>query len=388
MAAALPAARFVGVDASARQIEDASRVAREAGLTNVELVAARIEDADLGQFDFVLCHGVLSWIPSAARGALLAAIARALAPGAVGHVSFNVLPGWYEKMAARDFLRFFPGESIDWLARQVSPEAAGYKDALLRIARRVSETDHAYFVHEYLEAEHHPLSVSDFIDEASAAGLAYLGDAIPQTTALEHLPTEAADRARGLDVRAAQQLVDFVKGTAFRRALLVRAEDAATRGWRWSPRLLAPALAHLRVASRLRPMGGGRFDADLVSVQAPELEDTLVRLAAIAPRSVPFAELGVDSEEMLDLWLATGALDLVTHEPPIGDVSLRPRACPVARWHAAHGGPITNRRHHEVVLTEPFVRALLARLDGTHALSGEVERAAAALLARAALLEP
>jgi hypothetical protein len=144
----------------------------------------------------------------------------------------------------------------------------------------------------------------------------------------------------------------------------------------------------MRVASRLRPIGGGRYDHGEASVQVSGLEAPLERLAEAAPRSIAFADLGADAEEMLDLWLATGAIDLVTHEPPIGGVSARPRACPVARWHAANGGPITNQWHHEVVLAEPFVRDLLARLDGTYTPATDLERAAVELLARAALLEP
>ena len=43
----------------------------------------------------------------------------------------------------------------------------------------------------------------------------------------------------------------------------------------------------------------------------------------------------------------------------------RPRACPIARWHAEHGGAITNRWHHEVILEDDIARWVLARLDGT-----------------------
>jgi hypothetical protein len=376
----------LGVDASARQIEEARRIAREAGLANVALVTARAEDAELELYDFVLCHGVYSWVSVDARRALLAKVSRVLAPGGIAYVSFNVLPGWYAKMPARDFMRRVPGASLDWLARQVSPENAAYKDALERVARRLRETDRSYLVHEYLEAEHHPMHVRDFVEEAERAGLAYLGDAIPQTTALELLPDEVRARARGLDVKGALELIDFVNACAFRRALLVRASDAP--GWRWPARLDAGALARMRVASRLRPGGGGRFDCGEVSVQVAGLAGPLERLAEVAPRSIPFGDLGADAEELLDLWLATGALDLVTHEPPIGAASERPRACPVARWHAANGGPITNRRHHEVVLAEPFVRAVLARLDGAHAALSDLERAAVELLAHSALLEP
>jgi SAM-dependent methyltransferase len=396
MAAALPEARLEGIDSSLRQIDEARHIAEQCGLANVTFAASRFEDAPAGTFDFVLCHGVFSWIPVAARRVLLERVARWLAPGGIAYVSFNVLPGWYARMAARDWLR--SGGDLGWLMRQTSDVA--YKEDLARVAQRLERTERAYQVHEYLAPDHHPVLVREFFDELGAAGLTYLGDAIPAHVALELLPEEAAARARALDARGAQEIVDFVTNAAFRRALLVRSEDAAARGWRW-PATLDPRKIE-RVASRLRPAGEGRFDTGAkgapgeVSVQIEDgpMRRALERLAEAAPRSLPLQGLGCDPAEILDLWLLTGALDLVSHEPPIGSTSPCPRGCPVARWHAAHGGPITNRRHHEVVLVEPLVRAVLARLDGTQSIDalaremGDLVRAAVELLARSALLEP
>jgi SAM-dependent methyltransferase len=421
MACALPRASLVGVDRSARQIEDARAVAASAALSNVSFVAASFEDplpAGSSRFDFVVAHGVCSWVPPATRRALLRAVARALAPGGIGYVSFNVLPGWYERMAARDWLRFATGDdpraSLAWLHAQVSPELADYRRRLDAVARRLAETERAYAAHEYLAQEHHPQLVGELLVEAADAGLTYLGDAIPAETAVELLPDDVRDRLRALDAAGAQPLVDFVRNTAFRRALFVRADEAAARPWRWAPELDAAAVDGLRIASRLRPHGPSspgaaaeRFDAPEISVQVahPAARAALRELAAVAPRSLPFDELarlagaGRAAElrsELFDLWLATGAVDLHAHEPPLADgTSARPTACPVARWHALHGGPVTNRWHQEVRLDEPQLRAVLGRLDGTRTVADvardaacpeAVVRAAVSALAAAALL--
>ena len=63
---------------------------------------------------------------------------------------------------------------------------------------RLAETDVAYAVHEYTAADHHPQHVGAFLAEAEAAGLAYLGDAIPSTTALELLPDAVRQRLEKL----------------------------------------------------------------------------------------------------------------------------------------------------------------------------------------------
>jgi SAM-dependent methyltransferase len=420
MAASLPGASFVGVDRSQRQIEEARAVAFAAAVANVTLVHGRFEDAlpSGGPFDFVVAHGVCSWVPPEARRALLRAIAAALAPGGVGYVSFNVLPGWYGRMAARDWLRAHrdedPRAAIAWLRAQVSPELADYRRRLEAVERRLAETERAYAVHEYLADDHHPLHVGELLAEAAHAGLKYLGDAIPAETAAEMLPEGARARLGDLDVAGAQRLVDFVRDTAFRRALFVRADEAAARGWRWGPELDAAAIDGLRVASRLRPHGPAgpaaaaeRFDAAGVSVHVAHAgaRAALRALAAAAPRSLPFSRLaehagaGGAAElrgELFDLWLATGAVDLHAHEPALADgTSARPAACPVARWHAVHGGPLTNRWHQEVRLDELLLRSVLARLDGTRTIADLARdaactegdaRAAVAALAAAALL--
>jgi len=414
MASAMPGARFVGVDRSRRQLEDARAIALAVALANATFVEASFASpVEGGPFDYVVAHGVCSWVAPADRRALLQAIAAALAPGGVAYVSFNVLPGWYARMAARDWMRGTPprdaAASLAWLRAQVSPELADYRRRLDAVAARLAETDRAYVAHEYLSAEHHPQRVEDLLAEAADAGLAYLGDAIPQETALELLPDAARARAAGLDAAGAQRVVDFVVDSAFRRALFVRADEAAARGWRWSPELDVTALGALRVASRLVSSEGGgaleTFEGAGVTVQIAHagLRAALHELARIAPRSLPVAELAgrVDAgpdfvTELFDLWLATRVLDLHAHEPPLGDAaSARPVACPVARWHARNGGPVTNRWHQEVLLEDPRLRAVLEVLDGAHTVESaaaaagcteKVTRAAVASLAAAALL--
>jgi SAM-dependent methyltransferase len=420
MAAALPQATFVGVDRSRRQIAEAREIATWAGLGNARFVEASFEDllGVVGPFDYVIAHGVASWVPPSARRALLEAVAGGLAPGGIAYVSFNVLPGWYERMAARDWLRFDGGDdapaSMRWLRERVSPENDDYRRRLDAVAARVSETDLAYVTHEYRADEHHPQLVGALLAEAADAGLAYLGDAIPGETALELLDDEVRARARGLDAAETQQLVDFVRNTAFRRALFVRADEAAARGWRWSPELNVEALEGLRLASRLRPHAEAtpgaateRFDAADVSVQVDDraARRALRELAGVAPRSLPFAELGRRVEakdagalrrELFDLWLATGALDLHAHEAAFtvtpGEC---PLACPVARWHALQGGAVTNRWHQEVRLEQPTLRRVLGLLDGSRRVEDiavaagcptEVARASVEALAESALV--
>jgi SAM-dependent methyltransferase len=420
MAASLPEAAFVGVDRGAIQIEEARHIARATGTANVTFHAASFEEVDLprGAFDFVVCHGVYSWVPPASRRVLLDVVAASLSPRGVAYVSFNVLPGWYARMAARDWLGFAkeaagPAGSVAWLAAQVSPELGAYRSELEAVAARLKETDRAYAVHEYLAADNHPETLAAFAAQARSAGLAFLGDAIPSQTAVGLLPDAAAKRARAMDAVAAQQLADFVRATAFRRALLVRADTAAARVWTAPMDLDPAAIEGLRLSSRLRakPAGGSTvggpewFTSEAGSVQVgdPAARRALSALARVAPRSMSFDEvaaealaaegLGLGSApltmdamrgalagELFEVWLAAGGLELHAYEPALRtDVAILPRASPVARWRAANGGPITNVWHEEVRLAEPVVRFLLGRLDGTRDLAALVTDARAAV---------
>jgi hypothetical protein len=93
--------------------------------------------------------------------------------------------------------------------------------------------------------------------------------------------------------------------------------------------------------------------------------------------------------ELFDLWLASDGLDLHAYQPPIlAPASASSRgsrhllACPVARWHATHGGAVTNLWHQEVELAEPVVRVLLRHLDGTRSLDALEDDAASVLADR------
>jgi len=396
MAEGLPRATFVGVDRSKRQIALARAAVEAARLANVTLHDARFEDVALGApFDFVIAHGVYSWIAIEVRRALLRVVARSLAPGGVAYVSFNALPGWYAKMAARDWLRFAEpalgmsgARALAWLKERASPELDTYRRDLDRVAARLDETDAAYLVHEYLSEEHHPEHVGSVIAEAEAAGLRYLGDAIPSTVALELLDEEARSRARDVDVVRAQTLVDFVRQTSFRRALFVHADECDARGWRWRSELDPRAIDGLRVASRLRVSNdGARVEGpDGILDVDPGARDAFRALAEIAPRSIAFEELCAAGardalrSELFDVWLAIGGLDLHAFEPRIAGVSDRPTACAVARHAARTNGPITNAWHQEVRV-EDVVRFVLARCDGARAMgeiAGDVRGALAA----------
>ena len=108
MAYSLPGSTFLGVDYALAPIDEARRMVAECGLTNVEFRHQDIRDVDasIGTFDYVICHGVYSWVPPEVADRLLAAIGAVLAPNGVAFVSYNTLPGCHMRRVVWEMLKY------------------------------------------------------------------------------------------------------------------------------------------------------------------------------------------------------------------------------------------------------------------------------------------
>src|SRR5436190_4520417 len=112
----LPGCHAVGVDLAASAIDRASAMSQALGLTNVSFRQADLlalpEDLG-GPFDYIIAHGVYSWIPPSVRDALMAACSRLLAPDGVAYVSYNAYPGHHSRLLAREMMLYVAGGSTD-----------------------------------------------------------------------------------------------------------------------------------------------------------------------------------------------------------------------------------------------------------------------------------
>jgi hypothetical protein len=82
MADAPAGSQFVGLDYSARQIEWGRAAVDALGLKNLSLRHMNILDMtpEFGQFDYIIAHGIYSWVPTEVRDRLLAVCNQNLAP--------------------------------------------------------------------------------------------------------------------------------------------------------------------------------------------------------------------------------------------------------------------------------------------------------------------
>jgi methyltransferase-like protein len=115
MARDLPGSTFVGFDLSATQIAEARAIAKEAGIGNVRFEHADILGVDdsWGRFDYIVCHGIYSWVPNDVREKILAICNTNLAADGVALVSYNVYPGWHIRGMIRDMMLYHVSRNED-----------------------------------------------------------------------------------------------------------------------------------------------------------------------------------------------------------------------------------------------------------------------------------
>jgi SAM-dependent methyltransferase len=389
MGYSLPKANLIGIDLVASQIETAKKFADGAGVKNVDLRAASITDVNpsWGKFDYIITHGVFSWIPHDVGEKVLQICHEQLTPNGIGYISFNTYPGWHVRMWAREAMLFHVEKIEDpiqraraardfILALAQSPFASGDKSALLKgEVQYLQGKPESYILHEYLETMNHPFYFRDFAQRIAGHGLQYLGDSLQNgMVAEEHWgPFKSWVEANRDDLVRLEQYADFVRNRMFRRALVCHADRTIDR------KPFAERAESMRAVAFLRQWAEGngmsRFEhprgGRLVTGPGP-LRDALITISRRFPHAIPFKEVidaggasrGVLARELLNCWM-NGMLELYL-EPPatLIEPGERPRASTIARYLAAQNQAPINQRH-ESIPVDPTQRRLIGLLDGT-----------------------
>jgi len=246
MATGLPDSRFVGVDLGAVHVARGVRRVGELAVANVELLHADIRElgASLGTFDYIIAHGIFSWVSEEVRVALLDVLDRALAPHGVALVSFNAYPGWHDVAPVRRLMRFHTEpvaegaaklararEVARWyLARRARLDEEVLGELMVRLHTRIHHASDAILRHDYLSEHHTCFYFEDFMALAAARGMDFMTNARPGRLRASSFEPEIAEMLRAVpDVVRQQQYIDFLAHTRFREVLLCRREREVMR---------------------------------------------------------------------------------------------------------------------------------------------------------------
>lgn len=261
-----PESESVGVDLSSVQIEQGKELVSRIGLKNLTLHTMSITDItpEFGTFDYIIVHGVFSWVPPEVRDAILRVCKENLSENGVAYISYNCYPGWKSGEIVRDAMlfhsHFAPEEdkvsSAKAMLTLLSDGLATsnpLRPSLLGAVNQLRKHNDYYIAHEYLEAFNNPCYFVEFADAASQAGLTHAGDSEPRLEMGANFGNNVQLNhsliAMGQNRIMRQQYLDFAVGRNFRKSMLVPAEREAEIST--SPQL--EKLKELHFAGRFLP---------------------------------------------------------------------------------------------------------------------------------------
>ncbi|MBX2997509.1 MAG: class I SAM-dependent methyltransferase [Caldilineaceae bacterium] len=431
MAEHLPDAEFVGIDLSVRQIERGHTYIERTGVKNVDLRQMDILDVDesLGDFDYILAHGIYSWVPPLVRDQLLAVCRERLRPQGVAYVSYNTFPGWHFFQIARNMMLYrirnlvdprerakIARQFIEQMADFVKPENGDFS-VFPNLYRGFIQTYHsfltqsalrqdAHFLHDELEEFNDPVYFHQFAAHAANHDLQYLGDANFSSMMAFNLPRDAAQMLQSIaaDRIEMEQYLDFLRNRSFRHTLLCH------RSAQLSHQINMDDLGDFYVASNFKvdddadlldssvvkfsdggaasiatnhPVSKVAFDVirrswptfyqinELLSfayASMRELSDN-----AFHPDALSAEQRKVDRKvlttNLLKAYATSDNLLRLFYERPrmVSTISEFPQASEWTRLQARYSEVVTNSFHYRVQL-DPLTRFLLIRLDGTRRL--------------------
>lgn len=241
-------ATFVGIELSQEQVEKGNEVIANAGLTNVSLVQSDIASigSEIGTFDYIIAHGVYSWVDDGVKDALLRLIDEHLAEDGIAYVSYNTYPGWHTMEEVRQLMMFSNRDKAQFNHKEkvlhgktigsiVGSQILKYDNLkernskFLGALRSVMQKDEYYVGHDHLEPNNDPVYFYQFNDHLEAHNLAYLCDADLTLSMVRSFDADIADTLDKLalnDHVAQEQYLDFMLDTTFRKSIICKAKHA------------------------------------------------------------------------------------------------------------------------------------------------------------------
>lgn len=243
-----PDATFVGIELSQEQVEKGNEVIANAGLTNVSLIQSDIASigSEIGTFDYIIAHGVYSWIDDGVKEALLRLIDEHLAEDGIAYISYNTYPGWHTMDEVRQLMMFSNRDKAQFNHKEkvlhgktigsiVGSQILKYDNLkernskFLGALRSVMQKDEYYVGHDHLEPNNDPVYFYQFNDHLEAHNLAYLCDADLTLSMVRSFDADIADTLDKLalnDHVAQEQYLDFMLDTTFRKSIICKAKHA------------------------------------------------------------------------------------------------------------------------------------------------------------------
>lgn len=409
MAYRFPESTFVGLDLSIRELEVGKKTIRDLGLENIKLRHVNVKDVhdSFGRFDYIIAHGIYSWVPDRVQDKILSICSRNLVRNGIAYVSYNTYPGWHMRGMIRHMMLYHTSHFqdvtekirearalIDFLANSIPGEKDHFSLLLEKELGLIKCSEDSYIFHEHLEEKNSPVYFHQFVDRAHRHGLQYLAEAEFSSMLTSGFPKEVEEVLQGIskDLIAAEQYMDFLRNRLFRQTLLCHGELSLERT------LLGKNLGNLLTTSTATPESGSVDLAPGVKQTFktetgawtksgfPVTKAALVILQNAWPRAMTLDTLVKEAEKLLQKAFPAFNMDPVERKESLAEdllhcfagnvvqfhtcqadfvtaVSERPMASPLAAYQADHNLPIVNQRH-ESIEVDPVSKELLKAMNG------------------------
>ena len=406
VAQSLPEAMCVGIDLAGTGIKKGRAYIQQLGLRNIHLQQYDLLkiDRNFGQFDFIIAHGLYSWVPENVRDKILSICKENLVEKGVAYVSYNTYPGAYLRNMVRDMMRYHVGEMetaqqkieqaraiVEIIAESARDESEVYRSLLQKERDRIRNFLDSSLFHDDLAECNAPIYFYQFIEHAECHGLQYLCEAHFFETQAGIFPANVVDVLNQIsDSRIAkEQYLDFLKGRRFRQTLLCHVDN------RFEPIPRSDHIVNFYVGAPIYPdaLTCDASSQEMVTFIGPKqsaiktdnplIKNALLHLGNIWPKTIHFSDLlsyartACDDQQnekeslnvLADMLLRAYAGAVVEfHVLPacyVVQPSEKPVASPLARLQCTEGVKVTNLRHCTIKIEDPISHALLQLLDGS-----------------------
>ena len=410
IASRYPQSQCVGIDYSQKQITAGMAQVKELELANLSLNHMSVMDVtkDFGTFDYIICHGVLSWVTSDVQEKILEVCSANLSEDGVAFVSYNTLPGWNNVRSVRDMMlyhtsRFDDAPTKAHQARQLlkfvgdamkannNPMADFFERELVLL----NPHPDAYLLHDHLEENNFPFYFHELMARADKHELQYLADTSLETMFAGNFSADVAKvLATSDDIVRTEQYMDYIYNRRFRNTLLCHKGRILSRNIQASILKGAYVVANFiypdgfkdhditslqqmqfkapngMVLTTNDPASLALMQALMESQSAPNSIESLVDEVRNKLEKTKCAYNGATLEDQMGLnlirYMFLGATHLFLEKPPyVSTVSKKPRVSKLARQQAPKNTMVSGLRQDSLQI-EPFDNLLIPYVDGTH----------------------
>jgi len=407
MAYYFPSSEFLGIDLSKKQIDEGIEHVTHLNIKNITLRHQSIlnfKNND-GKFDYIICHGVYSWVNDEVRDKILNICQKNLTKNGIAYISYNTLPGWNMVSSVRDLMMWHtrniaePDKKaqqaravLKFISDGLEETNTPYAKFLSNEIQILSKQSDNYLLHEHLSTYNKPVYFYQFMESARAHKLAYLSDVSLPLMFTGNLPLQfSKELERVPNLIVSGQYVDFIRNQRFRSSLLCHEKTKINRA------LNTNGLEEFYIRLISMPVKEDLNENDVKEGSELVFKNSILTLTVrndvsqyamiflhknrhrfmhynelVEATGKKFQSLSLEDIKLKinnDLNLMRGVLSgvfSISSYPDEFETSLteKPIACPLARFQAKRQNVVTNR-HHQTVRLDPISKILLPNIDGS-----------------------